>query len=444
MRPVLPSFFYSFLLIFLVGLTLALCLGQAKTTVNPAQATVAASSTVPQQAYSLPPDKLVKAIALARIRHTLHFLGAFWGLGVLWLLLATRCAARLEDYTATLVKQRWLQGIFFFAALLVGLSLADLPLSLYAHWVSLRYGLSVQGWIGWLGDVGKSLGLSVLIGPPILLLFNWVVRVSPRRSWLWAWLITLPLMVLGDYGEPLVEPIFNRFELLSAHHPDLVAQLEKVAARTGTNIPPERIYLMKASVKTNTLNAYVSGIGATKRIVVWDTTAGRIPNDEILFIFGHESGHYVLHHLPKGLVCAAVYLFCAYWICLRFAARLARRYGERWQIEALGSRAGFVVLLFTISVTQFLLEPVSNAMSRHFEHEADVYGQEAMHGIVPDPQKSAVAAFNDLGAASLDDPNPNPLIEFWTYGHPSTQRRAEFAAHFDPWSGGGKGKFFKQ
>ena len=72
-------------------------------------------------------------------------------------------------------------------------------------------------------------------------------------------------------------------------------------ARTGTNIPPDRMYLMKASVKTNGLNAYVSGIGATKRIVVWDTTAGRIPNDEVLFIFGHESGHYVLHHISKSI-----------------------------------------------------------------------------------------------------------------------------------------------
>ena len=80
-----------------------------------------------------------------------------------------------------------------------------------------------------------------------------------------------------------------------------MTELEKVVARTGTNIPPERMYLMKASEKTNGLNAYVSGIGATKRIVVWDTTAGRIPNDEVLFIFGHESGHYVLHHIRKVL-----------------------------------------------------------------------------------------------------------------------------------------------
>jgi Zn-dependent protease with chaperone function len=100
------------------------------------------------------------------------------------------------------------------------------------------------------------------------------------------------------------------------------------------------------------------------------------------------------------------------------------------------------VLLFTVSVAGFVLAPVDNAISRHFEHQADVYGQEAIRGIVPDPQKTAVAAFNALGEAWLDDPNPNPFIEFWTYDHPSTQFRATFAAHYDPWANAGHGQFF--
>ena len=222
-----------------------------------------------------------------------------------------------------------------------------------------------------------------------------------------------------------------------------MTELEKVVARTGTNIPPDRMYLMKASEKTNGLNAYVSGIGATKRIVVWDTTAGRIPNDEVLFIFGHESGHYVLHHIWKGFAGTVIALFFMYWACAGFAAWMVKRFGARWGLQELSSRAGFVVLLFTISIAGFLLEPAGNAFSRHFEHQADVYGQEAIHGIVADPQKTAVAAFNDLGEAWLEDPNPNPFIEFWLYNHPSTEHRANFALHYDPWANGGHGEFFK-
>jgi Zn-dependent protease with chaperone function len=208
---------------------------------------------------------------------------------------------------------------------------------------------------------------------------------------------------------------------------------------------------MKASEKTNGLNAYVSGMGATKRIVVWDTTAGRIPNDEVLFIFGHESGHYVLHHLPKQMAGFAIFFFFLYWGCAGLAGWLARRYGGRWlrrgdemNPNPLATRAGFVILLFAIAIANFVATPLTNAFIRHFEHEADVYGQEAIHGLVADPQKTAVAAFGALGEAWLDDPDPSPFIEFWLYDHPSVKNRANFASHYDPWANGGKGKFFSQ
>jgi STE24 endopeptidase len=429
-------------------------------TLSPAQRAhrLAAQTTVkPQPAYSLPPDKLAKAIALGRIRNILDLAVGLWGLAVLWLLLTARAASCLEAWVQRISHRRWLQGLIFFATFLLITSLADLPLDLYAHYLSLSYGISVQGWGSWLIDLSKSLGLSILIGPPILLLFNWIVSRWPRRYWLGAWIATLPLMVLSVFVTPLFEPVFNQYEPLARDHSALVAKLETVVTRTGTNIPPSRMFLMKASEKTNGLNAYVSGLGATKRIVVWDTTASRIPDDEVLFIFAHESGHYVLNHIPKALVPSTVALFFIYWVCAGFAAWLASRFGVRWKLlgkedsqllaheqatTPLSSRAGFVVLLFTVSVASFILEPVTNTVSRYFEHEADVYGQEAIHGLVPDPQKTAVAAFNALGEAWLEDPSPSPFIEFWTYSHPSIQARAIFAAHYDPWANDGHGRFF--
>jgi STE24 endopeptidase len=393
-------------------------------------------------AYTLPPEKLAKAIALSRIRNVLEIAGSIWGIAVLWLLLATRCAAWLESWAERVSQRRWVQGLVFFAAVVVITGAAGLPLEMIGHHYERAYSISVQGWGGWFGDEGKALGLTLTIGVPVLLLFNWIVRKWPRRYWLIAWVVTLPILVASILVEPLFEPLFDKFEPLQKNHPALVMELEKVVARTGTKIPPDRMYLMKASEKTNGLNAYVTGIGATKRIVVWDTTAGQVPNDEVLFIFGHESGHYVLHHIPKGLAIYSVALFFVYWACAGFAAWMVRRYGAKWGTGELSSRTGFVVLLFAISLASFLLEPAASAVSRHFEHQADVYGQEAIHGIVADPQKTAVAAFNALGEAWLDDPNPNPFIEFWLYSHPSTQHRAEFALHYDPWANGGHGEFF--
>ena len=410
----------------------------------PQTSTAASQPSSSQQAYSLPPEKLAKAIAISRIRNILDIVGSLWQMAIFWLLLTTRTAARLEAGIMRIAPHRWAQGIFFFAAILILVWLSALPLNMYAHYVERSYQISVEGWAGWFSDDAKGLGFAIAITTPLLLFFNWIVRRWPRRYWLVAWLATLPIIVFAFYVEPLVEPFFEKYEPLQAHHPTLVADLEKVVARTGTEIPPSRMYLMKASLKTNGLNAYVTGIGATKRIVVWDTTAGRIPNDEILFIFAHECGHYVLHHVTKGIALTAGFLFFVYWFCARFAAWMVHRYGVRWGAADLASRAGFLVLIFAVTIVMFLAQPIENGVSRYFEHQADVYGQEAIHGIVPDPQKTAVAAFNDLGKAWLDDPNPSPLIEFWLFSHPSTQQRAEFAEHYDPWANGGHGEFFEK
>ncbi len=397
----------------------------------------------PHEAYTLPPDKLEKAIALGRIRDFLDIAGSLWGIAFIWLLLALGIAACLEGWTQRLSRRQWLQGLIFFALYLVAIFLSGLPLSWFGQHASRSYGISVQSWPSWMGDLGKSLVLTLLIGAPLLLFFNWMVRRWPRRFWVVAWLITLPLMLLAAFAEPLViDPLFNKFEPLQKTDPALVQQLEKVVQRTGMHIPPSRMFLMKASAKTNGLNAYVTGFGPSKRIVVWDTTTGRIPNDEILFIFGHETGHYVLHHIAKGLTLSAIGLFFLFWGCAAFARWLVRRFGPRWGANGLASRTGFLALLLTLSIAGFLLEPVTNAVSRHFEHQADIYGQEAIHGIVPNPQKTAVAAFNALGRAWLENPNPNPFFQFWLGSHPSVEQRANFAEHYDPWKNGGHGKYF--
>jgi len=464
------------LVLFIAGLAARDCSGQSATS-QPAPAAAASAQPAHAPVYSLPPEKLAKAITLNRIRIALDIAGSLWGLAVLWLLLAMRWAAGLAAWAERLLHRRWMQGLAFFAAFLVITTLADLPLEILGHTASLHYGISVQGWASWAGDLAKSLGLSLLIGAPVLLLFNWIVRVSPRRYWLWAWLVSLPLIVLSVLAEPLLEPIFNKYEPLAKSHYVLVTKLEEVVARTGTRIAPDRMYLMKASEKSNGLNAYVTGIGATKRFVLWDTATDRLPDDEVLFIFGHESGHYVLNHIPQGLAASAAGSFFVLWGCALAAGWLTRRYGARWGLggfadnqktldapsiasfamggneEAnrsdaatapLASRQGFLVLLLTLSAASFLLQPASNAFSRHIEHEADIYGQEAIHGLVADPQKTAVSAFNHLGEAWLEDPNPNPFIEFWSYNHPSVQHRAEFAAHYNPWANGGRGRFFER
>jgi len=412
----------------------------------PQTATAQNAQTGPQQAYQLPPDKLAKAIAISRIRNTMDIVTGLWGMVFLWLLLATGLSARIENWAKETVQRRWTQGAIFFAVFILITWLASLPLEWFSQSKEKDYAVSVQGWGSWMGDQAKSLGLTLLIAVPILLLFNWIVRRWPRRYWLGIWVATVPILIFLIFVSPLLEPIFNKFEPLENHHAALVGKLELVVARTGINIPPNRMFLMKASEKYNGINAYVTGVGATKRYVMWDTATDRLPDDEVMFVFGHESGHYVLKHIPKLIAGMCAGLFFIYWACAAFAAGLAKRYGGRWRLEGdnpLASRTGFVVLLFAVSVAGFFMEPVSNTFSRHFEHEADVYGQEAIHGLVADPQRTAVSAFNHLGEAWLEDPSPSPFIEFWEFSHPSVQTRANFAEHYDPWANGGHGEFFE-
>ena len=397
------------------------------------------------EVYHLPPAKLEQAIALSRSRLMVHFGEEFWQLAFLALLLASGAASRLGEWAAAKSQRRWLQGAVFSAILAALVFLAvDTPAGAVSHALSRHYGISIESWGSWLLDEAKLLGLTLVVEIPLLMLVLWLAHWSPRRYWLWFASAAVPIMLLGTFLlPPLVEPLFYKFEPLAQSHPALAQQLERVVTRTGTDIPPERMFLMKASEKSNGLNAYVSGIGASKRIVVWDTTADRMPTDEILFTFAHETGHYVLNHIPKGLTLAAIGMFALFWLVAKVAEWLARRFGERWRVPAVATLPGLVVLLLALSAWQIVTEPVESTISRHFEHEADVYGQEAIHGLVPNPQKTAVAAFNDLGAVYLDDPNPNPVLEFWSYDHPSIQNRATFAAHYDPWTPGQKPRFFK-
>jgi STE24 endopeptidase len=400
------------------------------------------------QAYTLPPDKLVQATALGYIRTSIHFGAEIWQLAFLVLLLSTGRASRLARWSSHRTTRPWLQAAIF-SAMLAGLLFCavDLPVSAIGHAFSRHYNISVQPWPSWLIDQAKALGLTVSLETPILMLVYGLMHWpwSRQRYWLWFSIAAVPIAVIGAFLLPqLVDPIFNTFEPLSQAHPALVVSLQQVVARTGTNIPPSRMFLMKASEKSNGLNAYVSGLGSSRRIVVWDTTADRMPTDQILFTFAHESGHYVLNHIPKGLTFGSIGLFFLFWLTSRITTGMIARWGIAWRIPQVSNLAGLSVLLLAFTILQILTEPIQSFASRYIEHQADVYGQEAIHGIVPDPRKTAVGAFNTLGEAYLDDPNPNPIVEFWTYDHPSIQSRANFAAHYDPWAEGQKPEFFQK
>jgi Zn-dependent protease with chaperone function len=251
-------------------------------------------------------------------------------------------------------------------------------------------------------------------------------------------------VLFGVFASPiLVDPLFNKFEPLEQRNPALVEQLEKVVARSGVGLPPDRMFFMRASEKVTGLNAYVTGFGPSKRLVLWDTTIAAATPDELSGIFGHELGHYALHHIVLGVLFTAALLLVGFFVGQQATQWLLRRFGHLWQIRSQSDWACLAVLVLVLNVLSFFSEPIENGFSRSIEHAADVYGQEAIHGIVADPQTTTQQGFQRLGETSLEDPTPHPFVEFWTFSHPSTASRAAFAEAYNPWTSGQHPKYFQ-
>ena len=119
------------------------------------------------------------------------------------------------------------------------------------------------------------------------------------------------------------------------------------------------------------------------------------------------------------------------------------RYGARWHIRDVADWASSPVLLLALALFGFFSEPVTSSFSRMIEHDADIYGLEVIHGIVPNSADEAAQSFQILGEVSLDDPNPSPFIEFWLYDHPSISERVRFASEYDPWMKGQPPKYVR-
>ena len=218
-------------------------------------------------------------------------------------------------------------------------------------------------------------------------------------------------------------------------------ELEKVMARGGLSIERSRMFEMQASEKVTTYNAYVTGIGASKRVVVWDNTSRDLTIPETMFVFGHEQGHYVLHHIWLSIGLAVLGLLLQLYLAARLLGGLLARYGMRWGVRGIDDWASLPVLILLLSVFSLVAQPLSAAVSRALEHQADIYGLEAIHGLTPDSPQVAAHAFQKLGEKALSYPTPHPLLVLWAYDHPPVHERLRFAVTYRPWETGQPGRY---
>jgi len=394
--------------------------------------------------YTLSHERYEKAVSYSRAGYTLYFVSYFLAALVLVLILRLGFAAKFRNLAESVTDKKWLQGVIFVPLLMLTTDVLSLPISAYWHALSLRYEQSIQRWGSWLVDWLKAETIGVGLALLLALLLNVAMRKSPRRWWFYFWLAALPVLLFLFFISPwFIDPLFNHFEPLGSEHPQLVTSIENLTQRAGIPIPANRIFLMRASEKTNAINAYVTGIGASKRVVMWDTTLAKTTPDEALFIVGHELGHYVLGHVTSGFLFFSISLLLALYIIFRGLHWSLHRWGADWKIYGSEDWASLAVILLILQVLTFVSSPIVNGFSRMQEHAADIYGLEIIHSVVPHSEEVAAHGFQVLGELDLSDPNPPALITFWLYSHPPLADRLVFAHSYDPWSKGESPRYVK-
>lgn len=394
--------------------------------------------------YKLSPELHRKAHIFSRIRFGSRLFDLFFGVFLLWLILQRRWSARFRDWAETVSRRRILQLVVYAPLLILTLSVLHLPLDLFDQATFKHYGISVQSWGSWMGDWAKLQGLYLFLGSLFIWILYGVIRRRPRRWWLVFWLISLPILLFIFFLEPfIIDPMFFRYEPLSAKAPQLIPELQRVAQRAGMEIAPDRMFWMEASTKTVAPNAYVTGVGASKRIVVWDTTIAQESTEGILTVFGHELGHYALAHVWKGLAFFAGMAFLVLYLGFRSIGWLLSRRAVAWGIRGLDDWASLPAILLLVALFGFVANTFGNAFSRHLERQADIYSLEVTRGIVPDPGQASAASFQSFGEKVFTDPDPNPVDVFLFFSHPTLSDRIHLFATYDPWSRGEEPQFVK-
>jgi Zn-dependent protease with chaperone function len=265
-----------------------------------------------------------------------------------------------------------------------------------------------------------GLGLSLVLWIPYLLL-----RRSPKRWWLYAGLASIPIATLVLVITPIwVDPLFNDFGPMK--DTALEARILSLARRVG--IEGSRVYEVDKSVDTRTLNAYVTGVGSTKRIVLWDTILTRLEPEQVLFVTAHEMGHFVLRHTLTFILGTAALITLSLYVVHRIAGSLIVRFSRRFGFEQLSDLASFPLLLLLGSIVSLVLIPVLLTLSRYQEHEADRFALE-----VTRDNRTAATTFVRLQEENLSVPRPGPLYMLWRGSHPALGDRIDFANRYRPW-----------
>ncbi|MEU2614853.1 M48 family metallopeptidase [Micromonospora sp. NPDC007271] len=363
---------------------------------------------------SLPVDQVARGRAFHAALRPAGYASLAVGLLVALALGLTPLGSRLVELAGRPLGGHWIaQAVLGGLAVMLLADLLTLPFAAWRHTVLVRYGLSTQGWGGWAVDLAKSYAVTAVIGALVLLGFYSVVRLAPRWWWAFGAAGAAGLVVLLSFVLPvLVEPVFNRFTPMEPG--PLRSELMSMAARDG--VPVRDVLVADASRRTRAVNAYVSGLGPTRRVVVYDTLLREATPEEVTSVVAHELGHArdrdvwigtLVGALGAAAAVVALYLIGSWPPLLRLAG-----------VESISQPRAFPLLIALISVAGLVATPVQALVSRQVEARADAHAL----ALTGDPA-TFVAMQRRLAGVNLADPDPPRWEYLWSASHPSTVER---------------------
>jgi len=316
--------------------------------------------------------------------------------------------------------------VIYVALYLTLIFLLELPLAYYQGYIRPHsYELSNQTFSRWIYH--RSLGLAVNIAASslIALIGFAVLRRSPGRWWLYLGLGSVPILIFAMLIVPIwIDPLFNHYGPMK--NKELERQILDLASRAG--IEGGRVFEVDKSVDTKTINAYVTGVWNSKRIVLWDTLIAALEPREALFVMGHEMGHYVLGHVIRTLVLAPVLVIPTLWFVNWWCGRLLRRYQGRLGFSDLADVAAVPLLLFTIEASSLVTTPIGLWYSRVQESAADQFGLDLTHD-----NHAAASALVKLQTENLGVPRYGLIERVFRASHPCLGDRIDFCNRYHPW-----------
>ena len=318
-----------------------------------------------------------------------------------------------------ILRSRFVQAGIVFAGFSALMLIWRIPLQFLSYQVERAYGFATLGPALWFSDrlLAYVFGL---VRIPIVWLGFMLVERAPRSWWLILWAFCIPWTLAMTVLNPvLFDPAYNRFQPLQ--NPGLEKRLLELAQKAG--IPNATVLVADYSKRTTKVNAYVTGIGPSARMVIWDTTLAAMSEDEIVAIMGHEIGHYKLNHVWWSFVGGVGAAFGILWVLSRLYPWAVQRFGRG--IRSPHDLAALPLAIFLLTLMLFLQTPLEAAYSRHQERQADRYGLELTR--MPEATARAFIAFVDRNYA---DPDPPPFIVLWFYSHPPLRERVASALRY--------------